>query len=56
MCAIFLTGCVKNPVTGEREMALISQTQEVQIGKEAFRTATQAQGGEFTADPSFPSM
>jgi predicted Zn-dependent protease len=51
MCAIFLTGCVKNPVTGEREMALISQTQEVQIGKEAFRTATQAQGGEFTADP-----
>jgi predicted Zn-dependent protease len=32
-------------------MALISEKQEILIGKEAFRTATQAQGGAFNADP-----
>lgn len=49
---LLLAACVKNPVTGEKEMGFISKTQEVQIGKEAFQTATQTQGGKFVADPT----
>ena len=41
---IAVGGCATNPVTGKRELALISEQQEVQIGKQAAEEATQQMG------------
>lgn len=48
---IFTVSCVKNPVTGDRELRLVSENQERSLGNEAYKTATQAQGGPFVIDP-----
>lgn len=45
-----LGGCAVNPVTGERELSLLSQT-AVQKGIEQYRPAQQMQGGEWVVDP-----
>ncbi|MGH7465654.1 MAG: M48 family metalloprotease, partial [Longimicrobiales bacterium] len=37
-------GCATNPVTGERQLALISEAQEIQMGQEAAQQAEQAIG------------
>lgn len=39
-----LGGCATNPVTGKRELALISEQQEVQLGKESAQEAEQQMG------------
>lgn len=39
LLALSLAGCAVNPVTGDRELALVSETQEVQIGREVARSA-----------------
>ena len=31
---IFLTGCSVNPVTGKQDFVLVSETQEIQMGRE----------------------
>jgi len=41
---IAVGGCATNPVTGKRELALISEKQEVQIGKQAAEEATEQMG------------
>ena len=41
---IAVGGCATNPVTGKRELALISEQQEVQIGKEAAQETVQQMG------------
>lgn len=51
LCLVLLSSCIKNPVTGEKEFAVISRTQEVQIGQNAFLTAQQTQGGQLVTDP-----
>lgn len=33
LCLFLLVGCAKNPVTGKRQLALISEAQEIEIGK-----------------------
>jgi predicted Zn-dependent protease len=38
------TGCAVNPVTGERQLALISEAQEIQMGAEAAQQAEQSIG------------
>lgn len=38
------TGCATNPVTGERQLALISESQEIQMGQEAAQQAAQSIG------------
>ncbi len=38
------SGCAKNPVTGKRQLALISQDQEVELGKQARAEAVAALG------------
>jgi predicted Zn-dependent protease len=43
VCAA-LVACARNPVTGERELALISETQELELGKQAAEQARQAIG------------
>jgi len=45
-----VTSCVKNPVTGQNELRFVSENQERQIGNGAYKTAQQAQGGQFLLD------
>ncbi|MBF0384174.1 MAG: M48 family metalloprotease [Magnetococcales bacterium] len=48
---IFISSCAVNPVTGERELALITKSQELSIGKKQYGPSRQSQGGDYTADP-----
>jgi predicted Zn-dependent protease len=50
-----LFGCVINPVTGDRELALVSAEQEVAIGEQQYEPSQQMQGGEYTLDPELTS-
>ena len=45
------TGCTVNPVTGEREFALLSTTDQIAIGEAQYFPARQMQGGDLVADP-----
>lgn len=47
-----ISGCVVNPVTGERNLGLVSAQQEVQIGQENYVPTQQMQGGEYYLDPA----
>jgi predicted Zn-dependent protease len=38
------TGCATNPVTGERQLSLVSESQEIQMGQEAAQQAEQSIG------------
>ncbi len=46
-----LAGCVINPVTGDRELALVSADQEIAIGEQQYAPSQQMQGGEYALDP-----
>ena len=47
-----LSGCVINPVTGDRELALVSAEQEVAIGEQQYAPSQQMQGGDYSFDPA----
>ncbi len=47
-----LAGCVINPVTGDRELALVSADQELAIGQQQYAPSQQMQGGEYALDPA----
>jgi predicted Zn-dependent protease len=49
---VALAGCVINPVTGDRELALVSADQEVAIGEQQYAPSQQMQGGDYTLDPA----
>ncbi|XOV85215.1 MAG: M48 family metalloprotease [bacterium] len=51
ICLLGLSGCVVNPVTGQREIALISAQQEISIGQEQYVPSQQMQGGVYRTDP-----
>src|SRR5688572_2197243 len=44
--ATLLASCVINPVTGDRELALVSPEQEIAIGEQQYEPSQQMQGGE----------
>jgi len=46
----FLTGCVTNPVTGGRELRLVSESKEIEVGNEQYRPGQQLQGGVYILD------
>lgn len=46
-----LAGCSVNPVTGEKQLSLIPESQEMQIGKEQYQPTLQMQGGKYYLDP-----
>ncbi len=46
-----LSGCVTNPVTGEREIGLVSESSELAIGKEQYQPSRQMQGGDYNLQP-----
>lgn len=46
-----LASCAVNPVTGKRELSIISASQEVQMGAENYVPYQQQQGGRYVVDP-----
>jgi len=47
---ILLTGCGTNPVTGKRELQIVSESQEVSIGQQNYVPSQQSQGGTYVLD------
>ncbi|MDX1491860.1 MAG: M48 family metalloprotease [Pseudohongiellaceae bacterium] len=46
-----LASCVVNPVTGQRELGLVSEAQELNIGAQQYSPSQQSQGGLYKVDP-----
>ena len=44
-------GCAVNPVTGKKELSIISAQQEVSMGAERYQPYQQQQGGRYSVDP-----
>jgi predicted Zn-dependent protease len=44
-------GCAVNPVTGKREISLVSEGSEIQMGAENYQPMQQSQGGQYDIDP-----
>jgi len=49
--AFTLAGCSVNPVTGERQLSIIPENQELSMGAEQYKPTQQTQGGLFYLDP-----
>lgn len=49
--ALTLSGCSVNPVTGENQLSLIGESQELAMGAEQYVPTQQTQGGRFYVDP-----
>ncbi|MGM0440131.1 MAG: M48 family metalloprotease [Chlamydiota bacterium] len=49
--SILFTSCSKNPVTGKTELTLISESQEIALGKENYLALQQASGGDYVTIP-----
>jgi predicted Zn-dependent protease len=46
-----LAGCAVNPVTGDRQLSLMSAEQELAIGRQHYVPSQQSQGGRYVVDP-----
>jgi predicted Zn-dependent protease len=46
------TACTINPVTGQRQLALVTAEDEVAIGIQQYEPSQQMQGGEYLRDPA----
>lgn len=51
LAAALLAACATNPVTGRNELRLISEQEEIQLGRENYMALRQMQGGDYTVDP-----
>ncbi len=51
LCSITLYGCVTNQVTGKRQLGLVSESKELQIGSQQYLPSRQMQGGDYVVDP-----
>ncbi|WP_299943231.1 M48 family metalloprotease [uncultured Microbulbifer sp.] len=51
IAAVFASGCAVNPVTGEKQLSLISVQQELRLGQQQYPINQQQQGGQYTIDP-----
>jgi len=48
-------GCAVNPVTGQRELSLVGEQWELDVGRENYAPLRQMQGGDFTLEPELVS-
>ncbi|MFK8031365.1 MAG: M48 family metalloprotease [Gammaproteobacteria bacterium] len=46
-----VTGCASNPVTGKKQLKLVSSAQERAIGEQQYGPSRQMQGGDYTIEP-----
>ena len=51
IAALLAAGCAVNPVTGERNLSLVGEQWELQVGEQQYAPLRQSQGGDFTLDP-----
>lgn len=51
LTAFVVNGCAVNPVTGKKELSLVSEEQELSIGKQQYSPMRQSQGGDYSVDP-----
>ena len=51
LAAFVLAGCSVNPVTGEKQLSFIPESQELSMGAEQYKPTQQTQGGQFYLDP-----
>jgi len=51
ICLLSATGCAVNPVTGKNELSFVSESWEIETGKEQYLPAKQMQGGDYVVDP-----
>ncbi|NKI34344.1 M48 family metalloprotease [Wenzhouxiangella sp. XN79A] len=52
LAALLLAGgCAVNPVTGERELSVVGEQWELDVGARQYAPLRQAQGGDFVLDP-----
>lgn len=47
-----LSGCATNPVTGDRELGLVGESTELEVGRKQYQPSRQMQGGDFKLDPA----
>jgi predicted Zn-dependent protease len=50
LCMTILSGCGINPVTGKNQFTLMSQDQEIALGKQQYSPSQQSQGGAYLVD------
>lgn len=50
--SLLLSGCVKNPVTGEDELSFMDESQEIALGASYYPETTQSNGGLPADDPA----
>ena len=50
LIAAVLSGCAVNPVTGQRELVVVSDQQAIAIGTQQYAQAQQMQGGRYSTD------
>lgn len=53
--ASMLQACAVNPVTGQRELTLISEREEIALGVQHYGPSQQSQGGLYNVDPQLTS-
>ena len=46
-----LSACAVNPVTGQYEFAMVSESEEIKLGTDNYGYMQQAGGGEYDVDP-----
>ena len=51
LSALLFCGCSVNPVTGKKELIIVSEPQEVAIGQKQYVPYQQQQGGQYVVDP-----
>ncbi len=47
---VLLGGCADNPVTGERQLFLMSEQREIEIGEQGYLPGRQRHGGDYVVD------
>ena len=48
---LILMGCAVNPVTGQRQLALMPEGMEIHLGEEKYAPSRQIHGGDYRLDP-----
>ena len=49
--SVVVGSCVQNPVTGDRDLLLVSEDWELAVGRQQYAPLRQAQGGDYVVDP-----
>lgn len=50
LSSIVISSCAVNPVTGKTDFTLVSESEELEIGKESYLPLRQSSGGDYVAD------